>query len=475
MLNWTQTKKIAAIALGCLLAFGGWRHYARNRRLEFHMPMKTHAAGRYQLDIPEPSTLAGWGRQDALREGSIKVFPNISQRKFQKMAKDRAAALKSVVMEFGRSVSDTSLETVYLGKGTLLEKFVEGPLPNESHVLFWNDNGVKRDRCKRETYFWLQEPKNLPGDGIGYQFKGGASADLSKQQAELKVMSNEISKVRWRSDDEVPEGPGFCFQRAFLAVEVNQWEWGTEAIGAEWHLKNNPDVVISLYTQEAPDVKPEGLIARNKTTAADVLAGIFRGIRSRKRTIADYPGEEVVESAKEQNGTRGFSAIWEYEGGDPKDLRQPYIMVQMFSGSGEKEPVNSSLSEKEFLAMWDAVLESFRWRGPKPGAVKPNKDAPSGGAVSDMGQNPNLPIKPRAPLGTTLTTNERCTQTGIWECAHRDNQGDPKREFQEHQTLPEALLDTKRGLLGKLLGRPAGILVDTTWTLVGYVGYLDEA
>jgi hypothetical protein len=97
----------------------------------------------------------------------------------------------------------------------------------------------------------------------------------------------------------------------------------------------------------------------------------LRGIRSRKRTIADYPGEEVVESAKEKNGTRGFSAIWEYEGGDPKDLRQPYIMVQMFSGSGEKEPVNSSLSEKEFLAMWDAVLESFRWRGPKPATASP--------------------------------------------------------------------------------------------------------
>ena len=91
MLKWTQTKKIAVITLGCLLAFGGWRRYERNRNREFRMPLKTYAAGRYQVDIPEPSTLAGWGRQDVTQLGPAAVFTGISQQKFQKMVQDRVA------------------------------------------------------------------------------------------------------------------------------------------------------------------------------------------------------------------------------------------------------------------------------------------------------------------------------------------------------------------------------------------------
>jgi hypothetical protein len=366
MLNWTQIRKIAVITLGCLVVFAGWRHYERNRKREFHMPMKTYAAGRYQMDIPEPSTLAGWGRQDALREGSITVFPGIDERKFQKMVQDRVAKLKSVTRKFRRLVSDTSTAMVGAGEGTLLEKFVEGPLPNESHVLFWDEDGIKGERCNCETYFWLQDPKNLPGEGLGYLFDGAVWADLAKRQPELETLFSEIARMRYRKDDEVPEGPGFCFRGAFLSVDVNTWQWGTEAIGAEWRLKNNPDVVISLYTQSAPKVKPEGLMARSKGAGG-------QGIRSRKRTLNEYPGEEVVTKVKAENGMSSFNAMWEFEGGAWHDFTQPFIMVQMFSGEGDKEPVNSSLPEKEFLAMWDAVLESFRWRGPKPGTASTPK------------------------------------------------------------------------------------------------------
>ena len=335
--------------------------------MEFHMPMKPYAAGRYQLDIPEPSTLAGWGRQDVTQLGTARVFPDISQRKFQKMAQDRVAELKSVSKNFERFVSDTSLDTVPAGKGTLLEKYVEGPLPNEWNVLFWDDDGIKSDFCKSETYYWLQDPKKLPGDGVGYCFDSDFSANASKQQNEMKDIANGLSLIRLRGDnDEMPEGTGFCFQRAFVPYEVpTKGEVPFEAISTEWRLKNHTDVVISLYTQGAPKVKPEGLIARSKRAGGPP----FQGIRSRKRTIDEYPGEEVVLNAKDENGTSGFNAMWEFEGGNEKDLIKPFIMVQMFSGHGDKDPVNSSLSEKEFLAMWDAILASFHWRGPKPGTA----------------------------------------------------------------------------------------------------------
>jgi hypothetical protein len=160
--------------------------------------------------------------------------------------------------------------------------------------------------------------------------------------------------------------------------------------------------------------------------------------------------------------------MWEFEGGDEKDLTRPYIMVQMFSGSGEKEPVESSLSEQEFLAMWDAVLESFRWRGPKPGTGKPSQDSPAGAGSPVSVIPPSAPPRPRAALGTRLKSGERCTQAGIWACAHGGNLGGAKRVFREGEELPEAVLDTHRGWFGKLTGRSAETVVCTVWILEGY-------
>jgi hypothetical protein len=204
----------------------------------------------------------------------------------------------------------------------------------------------------------------------------------------------------------------------------------------------------------------------------EALARFIRGIRSRKRTIGEYAGEEIVAKAKEKNGRSGYNAMWEFEGGDEKDLTKPYIMVQMFSGSGEKEPVESSLSEQEFLAMWDAVLESFRWRGPKPGTGKPSQDSPAGAGSPVSGIPPSAPPKPHAALGTRIRSGGRCPQAGIWACAHGGNLGGAKHTFGEGEELPAAVLDTHRGWFGKLMGRPAETVVDTVWTLEGY---LDEA
>jgi len=453
-----QIAKIVAVTLACLMAFGAWRHHERNRKRELHMPMKTYAAGRFQLDIPEPSTLAGWGRQD-IPIGSITVFPEISKRKFQKMiVDDRVASLKNVTRKFGKLLSETSTDMVDVGEGTLLEKYVHDQVPNSSHVLFWGEDGFKGEGCKRETYYWIETPGNFSQEGVGYRFEGGIWVDAGKQQTALREISDYLSRIRPRRDDEVPQEPGYCFQHAFLAGDVpSPSDECFEAIAAEWRLAHHPDVVISLYTQGAPTVKPEGLIARHRGAMPEVLARFIRGVRSRKRTLGEYAGEEIVVRTKEKNGTSGCNAMWEFEGGDERDLTRPYIMVQMFSGSGDKEPVECSLSEAEFLAMWDAVLESFRWRGPKPGTGSPVSEMPPAAAP-----------RPRSALGTRIRSGERCPEAGTWTCAHGENLGGAKRVFREGEELPAAVLDVRRGWFGTLMGRPAETVVDTVWTLAGY-------
>ena len=439
---------VPALAL-CLMGFSFHRHHERYQRREFHMPMKTYAAGRFQIDIPEPSTLAGWGRQD-IREGSIDVFPRVTRQAFRKTIRERAAELKSVEMDFTRFINDTSLDAVDAGHGTLLEGFIEGPPENATHVLFWDKDGIKSAASRRETYLWLEDPDD--GPGTGYQFQGGMWMDPDKQQASLRILSTELAAIRRRRDDEVPEGPGFCFQGAFLPAEVSDWDFGTEAIGAEWRLGDHPDVVISLYTQEAPDEKPDGLIARSEKSKEFLTVS---EVRKQKRTIDGYPGEEVINRIREDHGVTCLNAMWEFEGGGLNDLTRPYIMVQMFTGEGGKNPVKSRLSEGDFLAMWDAVLGSFRWRGIRPDKpVKP-------------GTVPQPPVS-RTPLGTTLSSTGYCPESGIWECGNPNDRYGRRQYYQKGRPFHGAALPARRGLIGWLRRDPDELWVPTTWTLVDY-------
>lgn len=355
----------AAMALGGLMLFRAWRHYERNQKHEVHMPMKTYAAGRFQIDIPEPSTLAGWGRQNIPEIGSATISSPIALVKFKRTIQDRKEELKSVERDFEKFIREDSLDTVPAGHGSLLEKSIEGPLPNESIILFWKEDGYKHDLAESEVYYWLQDPKAHAGTGIGYIFNDGMWVDRVKQQADIKQVSDTLSRIRLRSNEEVPEEPGFCFENSFLPCVAQTGGGAFEAIGAEWRMQNHPDVVISLYTQGPPQAKTGGLLARNKRPLPDALKGFIHGIRARKRDLGPFAGEEVVQRVKEENGTTAISAQWEFEGGDHEDMTRPYVMVSMFTGTRDKSPVNGSLSEKQFLAMWDSVLDTLKWRGHK--------------------------------------------------------------------------------------------------------------
>ena len=116
-----------------------------------------------------------------------------------------------------------------------------------------------------------------------------------------------------------------------------------------------------------------------------------------------------------------------------------------------------ALSGDAFLEL-NAVLASFRWRGPRP-----EKPAPPG-TVMPLAPPPEV----RTPLGTTLSSTGYCPESGIWECGHPNDRYGRRQYYQKGRPFHDAALPARRGLIGWLRRDPDELWVPTTWTLVEY-------
>ena len=444
---------IAAIGtLGLLLTGQAIFHEGVRRMKQIpltNLKLKPYAFGQFLVDLPEGVEMANW-KQEYKGAGPIKVSEGITIGQFETIVKQRADELRVVPHQEG---------------GTMLEQVDKLALPNCQQVLYW-DSELSKLQLECNAYFLL-------GNRL---FKINPMTDPDfKSKNEMRVANEDIFRsMRLRNPDEIPTVPGFCFDGAIITEDISGMKHHSELVMVDIAWKERPDVHFSFYAIGNGEMLDPPLLERLKDAGSD--PGEKR-LRSGNRTVGPFHGEENLTRVKEKNNTEGHLFLWESQG-VPFDPYNPQIRFDMTTGDGPNGAENTSLSDKDALRLWDAIVSSIRLR-PTTKSPSMSENGAHGKVPQDSNSTskPNMPsvgnapIKPRAPLGTTLTTNERCTQTGIWECAHRDNQGGPKREFHEHQTLPEAFLDTKRGLLGKLMGRPARILVDTTWTLVGY---LDE-
>jgi uncharacterized protein involved in tellurium resistance len=104
------------------------------------------------------------------------------------------------------------------------------------------------------------------------------------------------------------------------------------------------------------------------------LATHTRTLRSGNREVAGMPGEELLIRVKADD-VIAYHFIWEYQGRNddvdgPISLTYPNTRFELRIGGGKTgenaTSQTSVLTEKEALALWDALLAGFTFR---PGAV----------------------------------------------------------------------------------------------------------
>lgn len=110
-----------------------------------------------------------------------------------------------------------------------------------------------------------------------------------------------------------------------------------------------------------------GLLKRVSGKAALLRALDFSSstLRKGKRQIAGRPGEELLDSGKQEGKVQRYFVV-ETLVTEPSSLNRPIIAISMSVGGRQDKRNNAyldpSLTEKESLAWWDAIVGSIRLR-----------------------------------------------------------------------------------------------------------------
>lgn len=201
-------------------------------------------------------------------------------------------------------------------------------------------------------------------DGKQYIVKHGASVDkLDRAFSSVQRVLNDMRRLKPK---EIPSEPGFCITGAIIPgapQEESQYEYAYMS----FRPRSNPDVLITISTETHYKKEEKSLLERKPSAG---LLSLFSGelwrikhLRSGKRNVKDMPGEEVMDAIKTDNGGISHVARWETEG-QLGAATHPMIVVELETASkaDQVEYANSSLSNEQAMALFDAVVNSVRLR-----------------------------------------------------------------------------------------------------------------
>ena len=459
-------KTLVSLASLLLLVLAGTAGiaFARKKRTENKimeykqaLVLEPWAVGRFVIDVPKGADVSySQGYRGAGAE--IEVFP-CARFQAEKLVKDRVEELQG---------------TRHLEGGTLLERYVESQtLPNTWILYRWRDRSHK-GVIYVDAYHWQATPsgprRSFQESAYLFKFDRGIEPVDSEIQEAQAGLEDLFRRVRVRDNRDIPSDPGFCMDNSMIPG-LPPDGLHSEGAAISFAVPGHPDIFVRFDTSVVSKRTAAGekLLARVKRVNSEPMFSKLtsKELRARERAVGDYKGQEYLEMFQE-DGLWDMQFQWEFSGfGDCWDY--PAMTLELTNSRAEDSRAPLSMTEEEALALWDAMVDSIRIRPTprtppirKDGASEPAPPIPFGITLPA----PDAPAKPRSALGTRLGTGEVCPQTGIWECAHNENLGGSKRAFREGQIFQEAVLDTPRSWFGRLLGRPAEIVVATAWTLV---------
>ena len=313
------------------------------------MQMVTFPAGRFVIDLPEEADIS-WGRQGFDHGGPFII------------------SFSAPTPEFVFEVMNEEIKPLQVPHndgGVQLDSVVEGNIPNSWYIYYHENTYNKYETIELKGFFWKH--------GNGFIFKNSALNDNQSKKDREKLLDNLAQKINLRSEREIPTEPGFCFKNAYFQGEPAKDP--NEHIAIHASLPSKPGVFIRFTT----DVVGQGVVSgpnllerklKNPLPFGLSLIVGIRRLRLEERWVGPYRGHELIERIREANGTVGYSFMWEYSG-EVDSATSPAMMLELMTGYAEP-PINSTLSRKEAMALWDAMLNSIRYRVPseplQPGA-----------------------------------------------------------------------------------------------------------
>lgn len=309
--------------------------------------MRTHCIGRYQIDLPEEYTLVP-SSYLTLYYGLDKNFDTVDIQNHRE-----------------RGESPTFARLVAAEKAELVNsEHFKSPSKNMLAAI----KEVDRDSILVVAYDNMRSVEYLKlrlfaqrGEAIA-RLENEKYADktnptpLSHYESQLTRIANNTRYVA------TPEQAGRSSCLGTLAIDDKQ---DGEIYSLYFHSDKHPDVKINIDMNSLTEKGDGGLLARVSGKAALLRALDFSSstLRKGKRQIAGRPGEELLDSGKHEGKVQRYF-VAESLITEPSSLNRPVIAISMSMGGQDPKGayIDPSVSEKEALAWWDAIVGSIRMR-----------------------------------------------------------------------------------------------------------------
>jgi hypothetical protein len=424
------------ILLAALACAGSWAAgQARSVRDRFEVAKMTEkkrtvCVGRYLLDVPAQADVSLSG---AMLDGFEIESAEESESDFRNRLEMRET------------------EIAGHGKGMVEARDLRVPGMVGRAFIFDRSRGYLMEGDRRVDMESVSVEVHANAGGLSFSLSASSTDESAVQAAEALLMH-----LRIRSEDEIPNVPGFCIKRGVFVEPLQAHK--NEHMVMHLGIPSHPDLAMILFSIAGGNPQPSLLsrVARtDATSSADDLLRVSK-LRSDKRSINGLDGEEVVERVREYNFTTGYTFNWETRG-ITDDVLRPYLSLEMQTGVSERpggEPTDTSLHEDALLAFWDSIASSLRLHKGEPPPAGP------------------LPEPPGPKLGMVVHAGETCPHSGWWQCdvgrSSLDVHGGQVQFLRKGERVPQALLLPRQSLWQKVKRVQPSVesTQATTWTLV---------
>lgn len=307
--------------------------------------MRPHCIGRYLIDLPEEYAITT-GSELTLYYGLGKDFERIRVQVPRQLGEqpEFSSLLRKVVNELKA------------------EEHFKSPTKN----MFISDKAIDKHTVVIQSY---KDESLLNSFRLHlYAQRSGAIVRLegfkySRDTRTLEYVENQL--VRVAQNTRFAASPESAGQGTCLGTAVIDAKQDGEVFMLVFKSQKHPDVIISVDMNSLTESGDGGLLHR-----VDSKAGMLRmldfsssTLRRGKREIAGRAGEELLDSGK-QEGKVQRHFVAETMVAQPSSPDRPVIAISMSMGGQDKAGayIDPSLSEKEALAWWDAIVSSIRRR-----------------------------------------------------------------------------------------------------------------
>ena len=346
-MNIAHIKRYLALALlattlcGCEL-FAAPINHGKNNMTELTKTMKPVCVGRLVIEIPEVANINGWDQEvERLKIEAISP-PSISRKAFDAKIYHREMVL------------NTSLHNT---EGHRLKSKIQ---PSPDSVLFvYREDNIDTTGYGFDGFFWQS--------GVEYQFKSSAAnSSLDVKVARISKVAQDI--IATPTTDLATLPPGLCIEHGVVTGADN--EYRREHVAVSGRIDAYPGLTFSFSTQSASQPSDDlTLIQRTERSLGmgdamgKEVSAATKFLRKGKRKLNGQDGEEMV-AVITLNGETSIEASAEFYA-EPKVLDKPNIEVSLGDQTHDDnthKPFNKNLTEKEFLALWDAMLNGIKPR-----------------------------------------------------------------------------------------------------------------